>query len=228
MQTVDDISPLNVLAGKKLPGDTGDFLAEKFPGLISTVGRYSYGGPNVHHVPGDSRSVLKIGAYCSIADEVEIFCGMGGRHQIDFLTTFPMTMVYDAKPSSWGRSRTLSGDLSVHIGSDVWIGQRATILNGVRIGHGAVIGSGAVVRKDVRPYEIVVGNPQQHARYRFAPEIVARLLKVRWWDWPDQAVRDHIDLFYNEDMEAVLAGLEAVASGLQPVGDDTGPVFPED
>ena len=52
----------------------------------------------------------------------------------------------------------------VTIGVDVWIGRGAIILPGCRIGDGAVIGAGAVVTKDVRPYSVVVGNPAREIR----------------------------------------------------------------
>ena len=208
--------------GKKIANDTSEGIA-RLPGLTADIGRYSYGVPTVQYAPHDSRSILKIGAFCSIAGYVEIFCGMGGRHPLDFLTTFPMTMVFDNKPKKYGKSVTEIGDLSVHIGSDVWIGQSAIILNGVKIGHGAVIGAGCVVRKDVQPYEIVAGNPQKHIRYRFPRPMIDRLLALRWWDWPDELLNENIDLFYSPDMMAIINRLEKIRPAHLP--DDKGPVI---
>jgi virginiamycin A acetyltransferase len=70
------------------------------------------------------------------------------------------------------------------------------VLSGVSIGHGAVVGAGAVVARDVPPYAIVVGNPARVARHRFPPEIVERLLALAWWDWPDERLRGLEDVFY--------------------------------
>ena len=70
------------------------------------------------------------------------------------------------------------------IGHDVWIGHGAIILPGVTIGHGAVIAAGAVVTKDVAPYAIVAGVPAQFLKWRFPPEISARIIALGWWDWP--------------------------------------------
>ena len=70
------------------------------------------------------------------------------------------------------------------IGNDVWIGARATILSGVTIGDGAVVGAGSLVVSDVPAYAISAGNPCRTTRLRFSPDTIARLLEVRWWDWP--------------------------------------------
>ncbi|MFN9999511.1 MAG: antibiotic acetyltransferase, partial [bacterium] len=70
------------------------------------------------------------------------------------------------------------------------------MLSGVSIGHGAGIGAGAVVTRDVPPYAIAVGNPARVVRHRFAPDIVARLLATRWWEWPDDRIRDLDAVFY--------------------------------
>ncbi len=63
------------------------------------------------------------------------------------------------------------------------------ILGGVTIGHGAVIGAGAVVTKDVPPYAIVVGNPARVLRYRFSPELIGKLLDAKWWDLPADVIK---------------------------------------
>lgn len=78
------------------------------------------------------------------------------------------------------------GDTTV--GNDVWIGREATIMPGVTIGDGAVVGAHSVVTKDVEPYAVVAGNPARHLRVRFDPDDVDRLLAVRWWDWPVEDV----------------------------------------
>lgn len=84
------------------------------------------------------------------------------------------------------------GDIVV--GNDVWIGYEAVILAGVTIGDGAIIGSRAVVTKDVPPYTIVGGLPARTIRRRYDEETAARLEKLRWWDWPEAQVRRAIPL----------------------------------
>ena len=54
----------------------------------------------------------------------------------------------------------------VIIGNDVWIGTRAIILPGVKIGNGVIIGAGAVVTKDIPQYAIVGGVPAKILKYR--------------------------------------------------------------
>nr|ASV46951.1 hypothetical protein [uncultured bacterium] len=77
------------------------------------------------------------------------------------------------------------------VGNDVWVGARATILGGARVGDGAVVAAGSVVLDDVPPYAVVAGNPARVVRYRFSRGVVERLLRIRWWDWPDERVREH-------------------------------------
>jgi len=87
---------------------------------------------------------------------------------------------------------------SIHIGSDVWIGARAIILPDVTIGDGAIIGAGAVVTRNIPPYAVAVGSPAKVVHYRFEPQIIAALLRIRWWDWPRQKIDS--SLCYMEDV----------------------------
>ena len=107
------------------------------------------------------------------------------------MTTFPLRIALgedgagrDGHPASKGPTR---------IGNDVWIGDGATILSGVTIGDGAVVGARAVVAQDVPPYHVVAGNPAREVRARFAPEVVAALLRIRWWDWPLDGIRAQVE-----------------------------------
>jgi virginiamycin A acetyltransferase len=84
--------------------------------------------------------------------------------------------------------RDFSGPRHVKIGNDVWIGYAAVIINSVTIGDGAVIGAYAVVREDVPPYAIVIGNPARVIRYRFNETQIRMLLEIKWWDWPDKEI----------------------------------------
>ena len=107
----------------------------------------------------------------------------GANHPMRGVSTYPFAVFergwrkgYDGELEAGSR-----GDMV--IGNDVWIGLRVTILPGVTIGDGAIIGAHAVVSRDVRPYAIAAGNPAREVRRRFDDEAVAELLEIRWWDW---------------------------------------------
>jgi serine acetyltransferase len=78
-------------------------------------------------------------------------------------------------------------------------------MSGVTIGDGAVVGTKAVVAKDVRPYAIVVGNPAREIGRRFSDEQVEALLRIKWWDWPTERVKQHVDALSSPDIDAFVA-----------------------
>lgn len=145
----------------------------------------------------DESERIRIGSFCSIADEVVIFGG--GEHRTDWATTFPLRIAFgdplagkDGHPVSKGETK---------IGSDVWIGFRVIVLSGVTIGDGAVIGAGAMVAADVPPYAIVAGNPAEVIRYRFPPNDIQRLLSLCWWDWDIDKIKENVPLLCSENIE---------------------------
>jgi virginiamycin A acetyltransferase len=87
------------------------------------------------------------------------------------------------------------------IGNDVWIGQNATILPGVKIGDGAIIGMKSVVGSDVEPYTIVAGNPAKVIRKRFDEELIELMLKLKWWDLPVEEINKLIPLLHDNNIE---------------------------
>jgi chloramphenicol O-acetyltransferase type B len=162
------------------------------------MGPHTYGVPVVHDWKNGTR--LKIGAYCSIAENVEIF--LGGNHRTDWVSSYPFPAFFPEVRHI--RDHTLSrGD--VVIGSDVWLCRNCTILSGVTIGHGAVVASGAVVTRDVEPYAIVAGNPARVIRYRFDEPTRKALLETAWWEWPEEEVRRVMDKLCSENIDDFLA-----------------------
>ncbi len=148
-------------------------------------------------------ATLKIGAFCSIAAGVKIL--LGGEHRVDWVTTYPFNILWDAGKDIEGHPKT-RGD--VEIGNDVWIGTDAVILSGVKIGDGAVIGARAVVAKNILPYSIAAGNPARIIRKRFDDEIVWRLLKTAWWNWDTGKIEKALPMLLNRDIEAFLDAAE--------------------
>jgi len=123
---------------------------------------------------------LIIGKFCQIAAGVN-FVMNGANHQMNTVTTFPFYIFEGWKqPVPPLNKMPLKGDTI--IGNDVWIGQNSTILPGVHIGDGVIIGLNSVVGKDVAPYTIVAGNPAKPIRKRFDNQLIKLLLKLKWWD----------------------------------------------
>jgi virginiamycin A acetyltransferase len=93
------------------------------------------------------------------------------------------------------------GDIVV--GNDVWIGYEAVILSGVKIGNGAIIGTRAVVTKDVPPYTIVGGIPARPIKKRFDEETIEALQKIEWWNWPFEKIQANVNVIRNGDIETL-------------------------
>lgn len=121
-----------------------------------------------------------IGKFCSIGPGVR--CGLG-VHPTDFVSTHPM---FFSPKQQAGRTfadrEYFQENRPVRLGHDVWIGANSIIVDGVSIGHGAIVAAGAVVTKDVEPYAIVGGVPAKLIRFRFSPDKIERLLASGWWD----------------------------------------------
>lgn len=177
---------------------TRDFLKDGIENRGYEVGDHSYGCPEVL-TWGKGRKIF-IGKYCSIASGVKIF--LGGNHRPDWVTTYPFSAILDAWPEARGIKGHPHSNGDVRIGNDVWLGGYSTIMSGVTIGDGAVVAACAVVTKDVPPYAIVGGNPAKIIRYRFSDELVASLLAIKWWDWPERYIRNAIPDLLSGNIEA--------------------------
>jgi phosphonate metabolism protein (transferase hexapeptide repeat family) len=143
----------------------------------STLGDYSY-------IERHSEVIYaRIGKFCAVASDVRINAlnhptDRVSQHKITYR---PNEYFTGAKLDKRFREQRMRD--AVETGHDVWIGHGAIILPGIRIGHGAVIAAGAVVTRDVEPYAIVAGVPARFLKWRFAPEIGARIIALAWWDW---------------------------------------------
>lgn len=125
------------------------------------------------------RDKLIIGKFCQIGTSAK-FIMNGGNHSLMGFSTYP----FQAFGGDWKAIPTrgeIKGDTV--IGNDVWIGYGVTIMPGVYVGDGAIIGALSVVTRNIEPYSIVAGNPAKEIRKRFDEETVAMLLQLKWWEW---------------------------------------------
>jgi virginiamycin A acetyltransferase len=98
-----------------------------------------------------------------------------------------------------GKSYPVKGNTV--IGNDVWIGHKATIMPGIKIGDGAIIATNATVTRDIDPYTIVGGNPAREIRKRFSEEQIQFLLKLKWWDWPIEKIEKNLHLLTGNNLQ---------------------------
>ncbi|MCE5268637.1 MAG: CatB-related O-acetyltransferase [Planctomycetaceae bacterium] len=158
----------------------------------------------LYHYPTCNHDRLVIGRFCSIACGAKFILN-GANHRLDAISTYPFPVLADAwcDATPVAQAWTNKGDIT--IGNDVWIGFEAVVLAGVSIGDGAVIGTRAVVTKDVPPYAIVGGVPARLIRKRFDDATIERLLKLRWWDWPPERIAKNLCWLRQGDIEHLRA-----------------------
>ena len=140
---------------------------------------------------------LIIGKFCQLATGVR-FIMNGGNHTMDGVSTYPFKVF----GKSWGTAAinvVSKGDTV--IGNDVWIGNSVTMMQGIHIGDGAIIGTNSLVTKDVEPYSIVGGNPAKLIRKRFDEETINFLVQLAWWDWPMDKIVTHMDAIIIGDLD---------------------------
>ena len=165
------------------------------------LGRFSYG-----HIDRIGKAgKIRVGNFTSIAGEVKAI--MVG-HNVNWVSTFPFTSREMRKHFKGGNPKSITGHpkwyQDVLIGNDVWIGHGATLMGGIIIHDGAVIGAGSVVTHDVAPYSIEVGNPSRVYKKRYAESQIELLLKIRWWEWDIQRIEQNLDVLCSENIEEFL------------------------
>jgi len=146
---------------------------------------------------------LVIGRYCALARKTT-FIMNGGSHALGSFSTYPFYIFGAGWETAVPEKRLASEVKDTIIGNDVWIGYDATILPGVQLGHGCVVGAKAVVTKSFPPYSVIAGNPARLVRHRFAEDVVAELLKISWWDWPAEKVTRNLHAIIGCDIENLL------------------------
>lgn len=164
-----------------------------------TIGKGTYTGTDC---------ILKhtrIGRYSSIAWNVNI---SGGNHpytHTSMYTDYWFKRTFGAEINDVRDEKLLT-----IIGNDCWIGMGVNIISGVHIGDGAVIGAGSVIAKDVPPYAVVVGSPGRVIKYRFDSSIIEMLLNLKWWEWDEGFIKEHIDFLRQEPTKQRIEQIEAL------------------
>ncbi len=154
----------------------------------------------LYHYP-INHDKLQIGKFCSIACGAK-FLFNSANHTLSSLSTYPFPLFFE----EWGLEKKdvtnawdNKGDIV--IGNDVWIGYEAVVLAGVTIGDGAIIGTRAVVTKDVPPYTIVGGVPAKLIKRRFPEETISALLEIQWWNWSEERIARNIGAIQSGNIE---------------------------
>jgi len=147
----------------------------------ASVGRGSY-------MTGARLVNVDVGAFCCIGPDSMV--GGLGKHPLGMLSMHPAFYAVE-NPSGYAFAEKNSFDeeARTRLGHDVWVGAKAIVLDGVTVGHGAVVAAGAVVTKDVAPYAVVGGVPARVIRKRFSDDVIEALLEWQWWDSPEDALK---------------------------------------
>lgn len=177
------------------------------------VGDYSYYSGYYHdkkfedicvrylHPDREDVDKLIIGKFCSIASGAVFLMAGNQGHRKDWISTYPFYYLDEFKDTNAKDGIKFSGDTV--IGNDVWIGTEAIIMSGVKIGDGAIIGSRAIVTKDVQPYTIVGGNPAKVIKRRFTDEEIKMLLEIRWWNWDLEKIKEYMPLITSNNIKTL-------------------------
>lgn len=157
----------------------------------------------LYHYP-INKDKLMIGKFCSIACGAK-FIFNSANHTLTSLSTYPFPIFFE----EWELDRKDVANAwdnkgNIVIGNDVWIGYEAVIFAGVTIGDGAIIGTRAVVTKDVPPYTIVGGVPAKPIRKRFSENVINTLLEIKWWDWSREKISEKIHAIQTGKIDQLL------------------------
>jgi acetyltransferase-like isoleucine patch superfamily enzyme len=174
----------------------GDFSNIRYLRLINcNIGSYTYLGKT------STLSNLKVGSFSSVAQDFVI---LAGRHPIEYVSTSPCfysihgpTGICFNEINSFKEFKFIDDKYSCVIGSDVWIGYGVKVLDGLTIGHGAVVAAGSVVTKNVPPYEVWGGVPAKKISSRFDPTTVSYLLELNWWNKPADWLLENSKYFHD-------------------------------
>jgi acetyltransferase-like isoleucine patch superfamily enzyme len=172
------------------------------------MGRESYFAPSVQIHRGDTGRVI-IGNFSSIAHDAEFYSG--GMHRTEWVAQYGLRARLDLPGAHEDGFPHGHGD--IHVGHDVWVTRGSVVMSGITIGSGAVVGTRSVVTKDVAPYTIVAGVPAERIGQRFSDGQIAALLRIAWWDWPLETIKERVDLLSSPNVDEFIARYEPGSRG---------------
>lgn len=189
----------------------GKIISEHVTNPNIIAGRYSYYSGYYHghsfddcarYLMPDRDDVDKliVGSFCSIGTGVSFIMAGNQGHRYDWISSFPFYFM-EEEPAFSTSTNAFRAAGDTIVGNDVWIGAEAMIMPGIRIGDGAVIGSRALVTKDVMPYSIVGGNPAKEIRKRFSEKQIDMLLSMKWWNWDMDKLKLAMSLLCSGNIE---------------------------
>ncbi len=202
-------NPNDIFPNKKIPSVCFIKNVIKNPNII--IGEYTYyddidGADKfekhvTHHYDfiGDK---LIIGKFCAIAKGIE-FVMNGANHRMSSVSTYPFNIMGNGWEAFTPALNELPYKGDTVIRNDVWIGQNVTVMPGVHIGDGAIIGANSVVASDVPPYAIAVGNPCRIVRKRFGDDLIEYLLEIKWWDWSPEKIFKNLGSLCSGDLTLI-------------------------
>ncbi len=202
----DAVNPITLPNGQVMYGTV--YLKNFIDHPRLTVGDYSYASR--FDTPEDwaaalapylfalSKEKLVIGRFCQFAHGTT-FITSSANHPMGGFSTYPFKIF---KPETMMSYIDLPHSDTV-IGNDVWTGHNATIMPGVTVGDGAIVATAAVVTKDVPAFSIVAGNPARVVKMRFSDEVIADLLRIRWWDWDIDRIEANLKAIEGADIAAL-------------------------
>lgn len=163
--------------------------------------RGTYFDRNVNIISWSDDYKIKLGKYNSIGRDCNFF--LHANHRIDWITTSsqlwgPVTPEIAEMHMKMGHP-VCKGDIIIE--NDVWIGAKSTIMSGIKISNGSVIGAGSVITKDVPPYAVVVGNPGRIVKFRFTESQIKFLLDISWWNWDEIKIREEGNQLWSDNID---------------------------